>query len=127
MTAAVGDAARDDGDGDHDQQSRRDRETGLEKRVAPPLGKEEDEREEHGGEGDREYERRQVRETVCVIRKEAEIHGGRSGIAGAAGEDPKKERSPGEAGGGGRSEGGPAAPPRPPQGRQRHPRERADG
>ena len=57
MTAAVGDAARDDRDGDHDQGSRRDRETGLEKRVAPPLGKKEDEVEEHGGEGDREYER----------------------------------------------------------------------
>ncbi len=73
MTAAVGDAARDDRDGDHDQGSRRDRETGLEKRVAPPLGKKEDEVEEHAGEGDREYERRQIRETVCAIRKEAEI------------------------------------------------------
>src|SRR5256885_1257547 len=82
VAAAIGDAARDDSDRDHNQRSRRDRETGLEKRVAPPLGKEEDEVEEHGGEGDREYERRQLRETVCVIRKEAEIHGGRSGVAG---------------------------------------------
>jgi hypothetical protein len=42
VAAAIGDAARDDSDRDHNQRSRHDRETGLEKRVAPPLGKEED-------------------------------------------------------------------------------------
>jgi hypothetical protein len=34
VAAAIGDAARDDSDRDHNQRSRRDRETGLEKRVA---------------------------------------------------------------------------------------------
>jgi hypothetical protein len=84
------------------------------------LGKEEDEVEEHGGEGDREYERRQVRETVCVIRKEAEIHGGRSGIAGATDEARKQQGSPDEAGEGARIEEAPAASLDDPERDQRH-------
>ena len=59
------------------------------------------------------YERRQVRETVCVIRKEAEVHGGRSGIAGATDEARKQQGSPDEAGEGATPQSAEAALKRP--------------
>src|SRR5205814_71554 len=102
-SAEVGDAAGDDGDRDHDQRSWRDREARLEERVCPPLRKEEDEVEEHGGERDGKCERRHVREAVRGIRKQAQIHGGRRCCPGPKDETHKQQSSSSQAGEGART------------------------
>src|SRR3954468_4874748 len=109
MSAAVGDAAGDDGDRDHRQRSWRDREARLEERVSPPLGKKEDEVEEHGGECDRKYEHSEVPEAIGGIRKQAKIHRGRRCCPRAEDEARKQQSSSNHAGQRARIEEPPAA------------------